>query len=182
MFRQEITSKYLINLSNNVQGKAVNDLKLNFEKFADSEFLSDDEYALLLISLGRTLSNQSLEMIGLEIANHQKITDEIINEAKQIPAIMGMLNTYYKFRFFVEKNDGNAAQEYGSPLLRMNALAKPYMTKELYELISLAISILNSCEKCVIAHEKAVMNLNITRAKINDVLRITSVAKGLSLL
>ena len=95
---------------------------------------------------------------------------------------MGMLNTYYKFRYFTEKNDPKAITEYGAPGLRMNALAKPIMGKEKFELISLAVSILNSCEKCVIAHEKAIIDLGVLRTKIHDVIKITAIVKGLSAL
>ena len=104
---------------------------------------------------------------------------EYINEALQIPAIMGMLNTYYKFRFFVERNDPAATTDYGSPGLRMNSLVKPLMGKEKFELISLAISILNGCEKCVISHEKALMNLGVTRIKIHEAIKTAAVVKGL---
>ncbi|KAB8032134.1 carboxymuconolactone decarboxylase family protein [Fluviispira multicolorata] len=182
MTRQIVILSYLEKLTEFTSGKAVSDLKLNFEKLTDSEELSNEEYALLLISLGRTLKFESLEIVAQELAIQSQISNDIINEAKQIPAIMGMLNTYYKFRFFVEKNDENAAKEYGIPSLRMNSLAKPLMPKETFELISIAVSILNSCEKCVIAHEKALMDLKVSRTKIHDVMRIAAVAKGLNVL
>lgn len=164
------------------EGMAVKDLKLNFEKLATSEQLDEEELSLLLISLGKSLDFESLKNLGIEIAKRKNLSHEFMNEALQIPAIMGMLNTYYKFRYFVERNDPNAALEYGSPGLRMNALAKPFMGKEKFELISLAVSILNSCEKCVVAHEKAVMDLEVPRAKIHAVMKITAVVKGISAL
>lgn len=164
------------------EGQSTKDLKLNFEKLSLSEHLNEEEFILLVISLGKMLDFTGLQTIGIEIAKNINISNEYINEALQIPAIMGMLNTYYKFRHFVERNEPNTATEYGAPGLRMNALAKPIMGKEKFELISLAISLLNSCEKCVIAHEKAIIDLGVSRAKIHDVIKITAVVKGLSVL
>ena len=180
MNTQEMIATFIEKYTEGHDGQAIKDLKLNFEKLSSSGQLEEDEFSLLIISLGKTLHFAALQTLGIEIAKNQNISNEYINEALQIPAIMGMLNTYYKFRYFVERNDPNAATEYGAPGLRMNALAKPIIGKEKFELISLAVSILNSCEKCVIAHEKAVMDLGIPRAKIHDVMKIAAVVKGLS--
>jgi lipoyl-dependent peroxiredoxin subunit D len=182
MNTQEMITAFIEKHTESHEGQAIKDLKLNFEKLATSGQLDELEFTLLIISLGKTLDFMDLQILGIEIAKSMDVSHEYINEALQIPAIMGMLNTYYKFRYFVERNENNAATEYGAPGLRMNALAKPVIGKEKFELISLAVSILNSCEKCVIAHEKAVMDLGVPRAKIHDVIRIAAVVKGLSTL
>lgn len=179
---QELANTFIEKFIGEKEGTITRDLKLNFEKLAAQPELSEEEYSLLIIALGKVLNFETLQNFGIEIASSLDLPKEFINEALQIPAIMGMLNTYYKFRFFIERNDPNAAIEYGAPGLRMNSLAKPVMGKEKFELISLAVSIINSCEKCVIAHEKAVLDLGVSRAKIHDTLRITAIAKGLSAL
>ncbi|APJ03400.1 carboxymuconolactone decarboxylase family protein [Silvanigrella aquatica] len=176
---QDSITIFLEKHTEGLEGLAVKDLKLNFEKLTSSSILSEDELCLLLAALGKTLEFSNLQMLGVELANSIQIPHEQINEALQIPAIMGMLNTYYKFRFFAERNDTKAVTDYGTPGLRMNSLAKPLMGKEKFELISLAVSILNSCEKCVVSHEKAVMDLGVNRSKIHEFMKLTAVAKGL---
>ena len=180
METQNLLNSFIEKYTERLDGLAVKDLKLNFEKVTTSGQLDTEELSLLIISLGKMLEFEGLMIVGIENARANQIPDTLINEALQIPAIMGMLNTYYKFRFFSEKNDSNASSEYGSPGLRMNALAKPLMGKEKFEIISLAISILNSCEKCVISHEKAVLDLGVSRNKIHDVMKLTAIVKGLS--
>jgi len=138
---QESVAIFLEKYVEGLDGLAVKDLKLNFEKLSTSGILTDEELSLLIIALGKTLDFSHLQSFGIELAQSVQIPTELINEALLIPAIMGMLNTYYKFRFFVERNDAKASSDYGTPGLRMNSLAKPLMGKEKFELISLAVSI-----------------------------------------
>jgi len=54
----------------------------------------------------------------------------------------------------------------------MNIMMNPVIKKELFELISLAVSAVNGCESCVISHEKSVRKLGASEARIFDTLRL----------
>lgn len=173
---------FINKFTENKVGLIPKDLKLNFTKHIDSSDLTNEEKILLLICLSHNLKFNELFQVSTEIATLMNIDLTLINEAKQIPTIMGMLNTYYKFRYFSENNSKNTEMNYGSPGLRMNSLAKPFMPKETFELLALAVSILNSCEKCVIAHEKALLDISVSLDKIHTVIKLSAIVKGLSYL
>ncbi|MGY3804139.1 carboxymuconolactone decarboxylase family protein [Pigmentibacter ruber] len=178
----EYLNTFIDKYTENLEGTIPKDLKLNFTKLLSTENLNTEEKLLLLICISKTLDFQELYHSVLEVANLSKIAHSSINEAKQIPAIMGMLNTYYKFKFFSEKNPQSNNINYGAPNLRMQSLMNPNMPKETFELLSIAVSILNSCEKCVIAHEKALLELSVPAQKIHATMKFAAVTKGLSCL
>ncbi|MEQ1723526.1 MAG: carboxymuconolactone decarboxylase family protein, partial [Pseudobdellovibrio sp.] len=64
--------------------------------------------------------------------------------------------------------------------LRMNSLSKPLNGKQNFEMMALAVSVVNGCPTCVSSHEKALTDLGVTRDKIHDLARLASVTKGLS--
>jgi len=66
--------------------------------------------------------------------------------------------------------------------IKMNIMARPVLGKELFELMSLAISAVNGCEACVNAHEASVRQLGASEARIFDAVRLASVVRGLSLI
>ena len=70
--------------------------------------------------------------------------------ARAAAAIMGMNNVYYRFLHLVEDD------EYAKlpAKLRMNVIGSPGIAKAEFELISLAVSAVNGCGKCVTAHER----------------------------
>ena len=102
METQNLLNAFIENYTEKLDGLAVKDLKLNFEKVTTSGQLDTEELSLLIISLGKMLDFEGLKLVGIEIARINQIPDTQINEALQIPAIMGMLNTYYKCQLRVE--------------------------------------------------------------------------------
>lgn len=153
------------------------DLKLNLKKYLSPGNLSNSEVALIVYSLSHIIKIDILEAVAEEILLLNNYTQEQITEAKEISAFMAMLNTYYKFKNFVSnQSDYNAAG------LRMNAMAKPNLSKSEFETLALSHSLLNSCEFCVKAHEQELRKLGLSADKIHDVIRLTSVLKAVSLL
>ncbi|WGL59415.1 carboxymuconolactone decarboxylase family protein [Pigmentibacter sp. JX0631] len=178
----EYLNIFIDKYTGNLEGIIPKDLKLNFSKLLSSGDLTTDEKLLLLICISKSLNFQDLYHSVLEVANLRELEHSLINEAIQIPAIMGMLNTYYKFKYFSEKNFQSNNVNYGAPNLRMQSLMNTKLPKETFELLSIAVSILNSCEKCVVAHEKALLELSVPVQKIHTVMKFAAVTKGLSYL
>ncbi|MES2615320.1 MAG: carboxymuconolactone decarboxylase family protein [Bdellovibrionota bacterium] len=161
----------------NNESSIAKDLKLNFKKYLGPTSLGLSEVALIAYSLSNVLKLAPLQQAAQEVLAASEYTPEQIIEAKEIAALMGMLNSYYKFKNFVDnQTDYNAAG------LRMNSMAKPSLAKVEFETLALAHSLLNSCEFCVKAHEQELRKLGLTADKIHDTIRLTSVLKAVSLL
>lgn len=158
------------------------DLKLNIRRLIDDSHLSAEESTLAVIALTKAVGFSELMGAAREQATQLGLSEDAIQEAEENAAIMGMLNTYYRFRHFIEENDPEAKDAYGAAKLRMTSLANPAMGKEKFEMLALAVSAINGCERCVSSHEKALMHIGVDREKIHDLGRLASVIKALSLL
>jgi alkyl hydroperoxide reductase subunit D len=93
-------------------------------------------------------------------------------------AIMGMLNTYYKFRSFIKER----AEDYRTAGLRMTALARPALGKVPFEMLAFAVSVLNGCETCVVSHEKVLREAETNVEKIHDLARLAATVKAIQVL
>ena len=158
------------------------DLKLNYRRLIEDSSLSRQDSALLSIALAKTLNFDELLNAAKIDAVESGVSPAGVQEAQESAAIMGMLNTYYRYRHFIEHNDETAKEAYGAAKLRMTSLANPVLGKEMFETLALAVSAINGCEMCVSSHEKALMGLGVSREKLHDVARIAAVVKGLSCL
>jgi lipoyl-dependent peroxiredoxin subunit D len=95
---------------------------------------------------------------------------EVGDDAVAAAAIMAMNNVYYRFRHMV----GKPIYSEKPAGLRMNRLVQPATNKVDFELFSLAVSLINGCEMCIRAHEKAVTDGGLTPDHVNDAVRIAA--------
>lgn len=102
--------------------------------------------------------------------------------AEQLAAIQGaatlmaMNNVYYRFTHLVGDTEFSQLPAH----LRMNFMANPGVSRMEFELLCLAVSILNSCEACIQAHTKALLKAGISKQGIQSVARITAIINALS--
>jgi alkyl hydroperoxide reductase subunit D len=153
------------------------DLKLNLKRLLQEGTLEPEEG--LLAMLATSISAHCDELAGFarsELAQ-RALGPELIREAEESAAMMGMLNIYYRFRHFVGKDE-----DYRVASLRMTALARPALGKERFEMLAFAVSVLNGCESCVRSHEEALRGAGVPVAKIHDLARMAAVIKGLEAL
>jgi alkyl hydroperoxide reductase subunit D len=155
------------------------DLMMNLKKLLEESPLEEGERFLGLMSIATSLDNKSLMSLAEVALKERDFTQEQIQEAKESAAIMGMLNTYYKFKGFLSPESVDSYQRAG---LRMQSLAKPQNGKERFEMMALAVSVVNGCPTCVSSHEKALRALGVDAEKIHDLARMASVIKGLTVL
>jgi alkyl hydroperoxide reductase subunit D len=94
-----------------------------------------------------------------------------VEAARAAAAIMGMNNVYYRFLHLVEDD------EYAKlpAKLRMNVLGSPGIAKDDFELVSLAVSAVNGCGKCVASHERKLREHEVGREAVQSAVRIASV-------
>ena len=152
------------------------DLVLNFKKLLEESALDEQERLLSVLAVATALENQSLIEFARSGLNELGLSEEQIHEARQSAAIMGMLNTYYKFKSFIASD---VAEHYNRAGLRMNSLNKPANGKERFEQMAFAVSVVNGCPTCVSSHERALTELGVSREKVHDLARLAAVMKGL---
>ena len=93
-----------------------------------------------------------------------------VNGARSAAAVMGMNNIYYRFLHLVE--DPEYAQM--PARLRMNVIGNPGIDKMDFELLSLAVSVINGCGTCVVAHERQLRQHGTSREAIQSAVRIAA--------
>jgi len=151
------------------------DMKLNFKKFFLNSGLSPKEAGLVALCSAETAHCPPLVQFTAAHLRENDTSDDEISEAKDMAAVMGVANCYYRFRHYVEKD------AYRKPAgFRMSLMAKPQIGKLNLEMCALAASIINGCESCVQGHEKSVLEHGGTEEKVHDIARLSSTIKGLS--
>jgi len=157
------------------------DLKLNLKRLLTESALSPEEATITLLATATSVGDARLAAHAREQLASVGLPDDQIREAAESAAMMGMLNTYYRFKHMVGPRDGKE-EEYRTAGLRMTALARPALGKERFEMLAFAVSVLNGCEMCIRSHEQALRGHGLTVDKIHDLARIAAVVKGLSAL
>jgi alkyl hydroperoxide reductase subunit D len=153
------------------------DLKLNFNRLLEGGALSREEALLATLAAATSLDYKELARSAREELLETGLPEEQVQEAAESAALMGMLNTYYRFRHFLRNPD-----EYRIAGLRMTALAKPTLGKERWEMLAFAVSVINGCESCTRAHEKTLRDAGVPVEKVHDLAKLAAVIKGLSIL
>jgi alkyl hydroperoxide reductase subunit D len=99
-----------------------------------------------------------------------KLGEAYLAAARSAAAIMGMNNIYYRFLHLVED------QEYAQmpARLRMNVIGNPGIDKLDFELLSLAVSAVNGCGMCIVAHERQLRKHDVSREAIQSAVRIAA--------
>jgi lipoyl-dependent peroxiredoxin subunit D len=157
------------------------DLKLNFKKFSSDSTLSPTEAAMVSLAVAKAVDFPLLQEWATETLTGLGVEQALILEAEESAALMGMLNSYYKFRGFISKSEPEVASEqYNQAGLRMTALARPQIGKENFELLALVVSVVNGCATCVTSHERVLRESGVPPSKIHDAVRLAASIKGLS--
>ena len=159
-----------------VNSRYINDLKLNVAATLASHNLSPKESMLLALSVAITEKHTTLIAAFEQLAAKESASAEELAEAHACASLMAVNNIFYRFKHFMHGNEYYNRQPAG---LRMSPMMNPAMGKELFELMSLVLSAVNGCEKCVVAHEHSVRELGAPEPKIYDAVRLGAVIKGL---
>ena len=155
-------------------GAIPRDLKLNLTRLLQDGALAPEEALLATLAISTSLNYAEMAGYAREQLSQAGVAEDQIQEAAQSAALMGMLNTYYRFRHFV-----GSPEEYRVAGLRMTVLAKPLLGKERFEMLAFAVSVVNGCESCVRAHEKTLRDGGVSAEKVHDLARLSAVLKAL---
>ena len=152
------------------------DLKLNVSGTLGSSNLTRKEAYLLALSVVVNEKHDALIEAFEKLAAKEGASPEEIAETHGCASLMGVNNIFYRFRHFMHEAEFYNKQPAG---LRMSLMMNPVMGKGLFELMSLVISAVNGCEKCVTSHEHSVKEQGADEPRIYDAVRLGAVIKGL---
>jgi alkyl hydroperoxide reductase subunit D len=156
--------------------KYLRDLKLNVAAVLKSKNLNAKEAVLLALATAANEKNEVLITAFEKMAAKEGATAEEISETHACASLLSLNNVFYRFRHYMKGNEYYNNTPAG---IRMSIMMAPAMGKELFELMSLAVSALNGCEQCVTSHEHSVRELGTSEARIYDSIRLAAVIKSL---
>jgi len=159
-----------------VSSRFLKDMKLNTNAVLGSANFNKKEAYLLAYSIAVNEKNDTLMAAFAAQAKANGATDEELAETCACTSLMSTNNIFYRFRHFMHTNQHYNSTPAG---LRMSTMMNPVMGKELFELMSLMLSAVNGCEKCVTSHEHSVKEHGASEPRIYDAIRLGAVIKGL---
>jgi len=159
-----------------VNNRYIKDLKLNVSTTLASNNLSRKEAYLLALSVAVNEKHEVLITAFEKLAAKENATPEEIAETHGCASLLSLNNIFYRFRHHLPGNEYYNKQPAG---LRMSLMMNPVMGKGLFELMSLVISAVNGCEKCVVSHERSVKEQGASEQRIYDAIRLGAVIRSL---
>lgn len=160
------------------ESRYLRDVRINLKNALGSENLTPKEAYLIALSIAANQNNKLLSESFAHYAGENGASAADIAEAYSCASMLAVNNVLYRFRHFVKK-DSYQNMPAG---IKMNVMMSPVLGKELFELISLAVSAVNGCEVCVASHEASLRKLETTEQRIFDAVRLASVVKGLTVI
>lgn len=173
--RADYTSKSLNSLAA-VNNRYIRDLKLNVSSVLGSTNMTRKEAYLLALSVAVNEKNDTLIDAFEGLSVKEGATPDEIAETHGCASLMGVNNIFYRFRHYMHDVEFYNKQPAG---LRMSLMMNPVLGKPLFELMSIVISAVNGCERCVTSHEHSVKELGADEPRIYDAIRLAAVIKGL---
>lgn len=162
------------NLKNSLPEYA-KDQKLNIGTLTRSTELNEQQlWGTLLASAAATRNDTVLSEIAEEAKEH--LSDEAFEAAFGAATVMAMNNVAYRAKGWL--GDDYAQVKFG---LRMNIISKPGIEEKTdFELWQLAVSSINGCHHCVIAHEEVVREGGLTKEQVWEAIKIASVVQAVA--
>jgi lipoyl-dependent peroxiredoxin subunit D len=154
------------------------DLKINTSNALSFPNLSKKESVLIALAVAANEKNESLVRSFSQLAKNEEASEDELAEVHACVSLMNINNVFYRFRHFTNKE----FYEKNPAGIKMNIMANPVLGKELFELLSLAVSAVNGCERCVKSHEQSVLQLGSSEARVYDAVRTAAIIKGLCVL
>ncbi|QNI07129.1 alkyl hydroperoxide reductase [Mycobacterium kubicae] len=150
------------------------DLKLNLGSITRSTALNEEQlWGTLLASAAATRNAQVLSEIAAEADDY--LSADAYNAALGAASIMGMNNVFYRGRGFLEGKYDDLR-----PGLRMNIIGNPGVDKANFELWSFAVSSINGCAHCVVAHEHTLREAGVDREAVLEALKVAAIVAGVA--
>lgn len=150
------------------------DLKLNLGSLTRTTELNEQQLWGTLVAAAAATKNAT---VFSEIADEAKdhLSDEAFDAALGAASIMGMNNVAYRAKHWLGDDFGQV--KFG---LRMNIIAKPGVEKADFELWSMAVSTINGCEQCTVAHDHVVREEGLTKEQVWEAVKVAATVAGVA--
>lgn len=172
----ESYSNEVLNSLSKAESRYLRDLKVNFKNTLSSEKLTEKETALISVAIAVNANNNLLINYFNKLASEKEASESEIADTIACASLLASNNVLYRFRHYT----GKEIYDQLPARIKMNIMMNPSTGKELFELISLAVSAVNGCERCVNAHENSLKEMGVSEERIFDVIRLTSVLVSIS--
>jgi alkyl hydroperoxide reductase subunit D len=149
------------------------DIRLNLTAVLDQSALSAEQRWGVAVASAIAARNPALREAVLGAAK-DAVSAAVIEDAIAAASLMAMNNVYYRFRHVI----GQPVYADKPARLRMQRLARPAGSKVDFELFCLAVSAINGCEACLLAHEKVVVDAGLTADHVHDAIRIAATVQA----
>ena len=150
------------------------DQKLNLGSLTRSTELSEQQlWGALLASAAATRNAKVIAEIAEEAKEH--LSEEAVEAAYGAATVMAMNNVAYRAKGWL--GDDYANVKFG---LRMNIISKPGVEKADFELWSLAVSTINGCEHCAVAHANTVREEGVTKEQVWEAVKVAGVVQAVA--
>ena len=169
-----ITEMTLEQISDSLPGYA-KDLKLNLSSvLAQAELTPEQGWGTAVATALASRNGLLYRAIAADAEKH--LSPEALNGAKAAAAIMGMNNIFYRFQHLVEN------EKYATipTRLRMNVMRTHGADPVNFELWCTAVSAVNGCGKCIVAHERVLVEKGTPVETITAAIRIASVVHAIA--
>jgi len=173
---EETSGLYPLDIMSEGETRYLKDLRINLKNTLNSENISLKEGYLITLAIASSEKNNILSRSFTHLAKENGASDQEIAEAIACSSMLSVNNVFYRFRHFAKDETYNTMPAG----IKMNVMMNPVLGKELFELISLAVSAVNGCESCVISHEASLRRLGTSQQRIFDAVRLASIIRGLS--
>ena len=149
------------------------DIKLNLQSVLSGSTLSAAQRWGVAVAAAAASRNPELR----QAITRQALAEAgpaVVEDGLAAAALMAMNNVYYRFRHLI----GKESYSQKPARLRMNRLVRPATNKADFELFSLAVSAINGCEACLVAHEKVVLESGLGEDTVHDAVRIAATVQA----
>lgn len=159
-----------------VDSRFIKDLKLNVGTVLNGANINRKHASLLALAVAINERHKVLIDAFHTLAEKEGATEAEIAETHACTSVMAANNVFYRFRHYMEQVEYYNNQPAG---MRMSVMMNPVLGKELFELMSLVVSAVNGCQRCVTSHESSVKQHGASEARIYDAIRLAAVIKSL---
>ena len=118
---------------------------------------------------------RALQDAGTTVLLSVSSSEEAVEAAYGAATVMAMNNVAYRAKSWL--GDDYANVKFG---LRMNIISKPGVEKADFELWSLAVSTINGCEHCAVAHANTVREEGVTKEQVWEAVKVAGVVQAVA--
>jgi len=151
------------------------DLKINLQNVLQESTLGVELRWGVAVACGFASRNRPLAAALVAQAS-EHVPPAVLEDARAAATLMAMNNVYYRSKHMLGREEYQALPA----RLRMTRIAKPATNKLDFELMCLAVSAINGCERCIQAHEKTVRDAGMPAEQVHDAIRIAATIQGVA--